>query len=141
MKFAVTHARDTAFEGGGLRPLFEYRDVGIRKATGGRVGAHVIRARRKLGRPLGLHRHALDFQMVYILKGWAKFLYEGEGVFVMRKGDCVHQPPGIHHDLLDCSPDLEMLEITTPARFATAKVKPKPKRAAKTPTRKKGRRR
>ena len=123
--FAVTTARDTTFEGGGLRPVFEYRDLGIRGATGGRFGAHVIRARRRLGRPMGLHRHTLDFQMVYILKGWAKFHYEGEGEFTVRKGDCIHQPPGIHHDLLDYSKDLEMLEIVTPAKFATAAAKPK----------------
>jgi len=127
MKFSVLHAKDGEFAGGGLRPVFEYRDLGIRNATGGRYGAHVIRARRRLGHPMGVHHHTLDFQMVYILKGWAKFHYEGEGEFVVRKGDCIHQPPGIHHDLLDYSRDLEMLEITTPAEFATAAVKPKPK--------------
>jgi mannose-6-phosphate isomerase-like protein (cupin superfamily) len=125
MKFSVLHKKDSAFEGGGLRPVFEYRDLGIRKATGGRYGAHVIRARRRLGHPMGAHLHRLDFQMVYILKGWAKFRYEGEGEFTVRKGDCIHQPPGIHHDLLDYSRDLEMLEITTPASFATRTVKPK----------------
>ena len=127
MKFSVLHAKDGEFAGGGLRPVFEYRDLGIRNATGGRYGAHVIRARRRLGHPMGVHHHTLDFQMVYILKGWAKFHYEGEGEFVVRKGDCIHQPPGIHHDLLDYSRDLEMLEITTPAEFATAAVKPIPK--------------
>jgi mannose-6-phosphate isomerase-like protein (cupin superfamily) len=127
MTFSVVHATDGGFAGGGLRPVFEYRDLGIRRATGGKYGAHVIRARRRLGHAMGLHRHTLSFQMVYILKGWARFHYEGEGEFVVRKGDCIHQPPGIHHDLLDYSRDLEMLEITTPAEFATAKAKPKPK--------------
>jgi mannose-6-phosphate isomerase-like protein (cupin superfamily) len=124
-QFFIVHAKDAAFKGGGLRPVFEYRDLGIRKSTGGKYGAHVIRARRRLGRPMGLHRHTLDFQMVYILKGWAKFYYAGEGEFTVRKGDCIHQPPGIHHDLLDYSRDLEMLEIVTPAAFATAPVTPK----------------
>jgi mannose-6-phosphate isomerase-like protein (cupin superfamily) len=125
MKFSVVHAADTAFEGGGLRPVFEYRDLGIRAATGGRFGAHIIRARRRLGYPMGLHRHTLDFQMVYILKGWARFHYDGAGEVTVRRGDCIHQPPGIHHDLLDYSRDLEMLEIVTPAAFATAAVAPK----------------
>jgi mannose-6-phosphate isomerase-like protein (cupin superfamily) len=128
MKFSVKHAKDSVFEDGGLRPVFEYRDLGIRKATGGKFGAHVIRARRRLGRPMGAHLHRLDFQMVYILKGWAKFRYAGEGEVTVRKGACIHQPPGIHHDLLDYSRDLEMLEITTPAAFATRAVNPKKKR-------------
>ena len=41
--FAVSHAKDAHFEPG-LRPFFEYRDLGIKDATGGRVVAHVIRA-------------------------------------------------------------------------------------------------
>jgi mannose-6-phosphate isomerase-like protein (cupin superfamily) len=122
LRFSVVHAADTAFVGGGLRPVFEYRDLGIRDATGGRFGAHVIRARRRLGRPMGAHRHTLDFQMVYILKGWARFYYAGTGEVTVRPGDCIHQPPGIHHDLLDYSRDLQMLEIVTPADFATASV-------------------
>jgi mannose-6-phosphate isomerase-like protein (cupin superfamily) len=135
MKFSVIHADDTQFAGGGLRPVFEYRDLGIRKSTGGRYGAHVIRARRRLGKPMGLHRHELAFQMVYILKGWARFHYDGEGEFTVRKGDCIHQPPGIHHDLLDYSRDLEMLEITTPAEFATESVAPPARPRKRTPAR------
>lgn len=42
-RFAVNHAADAAFERG-LRPFFEYRDLGIAQATGGQVVAHVIRA-------------------------------------------------------------------------------------------------
>jgi mannose-6-phosphate isomerase-like protein (cupin superfamily) len=140
MRFSVVHAADSAFAGGGLRPVFEYRDLGIRAATDGRFGAHVIRARRRLGRPMGAHRHAVDFQMVYILKGWARFHYAGAGEVTVRAGDCVHQPPGIHHDLLDYSHDLEMLEIVTPAEFATDSVAPKkPRRKMPTP-KKKGKR-
>jgi mannose-6-phosphate isomerase-like protein (cupin superfamily) len=131
MYFSVVHAADTTFTGGGLRPVFEYRDLGIRAATGGRFGAHVIRARRRLGRPMGAHRHKLDFQMVYILKGWARFHYAGAGEVTVRPGDCIHQPPGIHHDLLDYSRDLEMLEIVTPAEFTTASVAAKKKRRGK----------
>ena len=43
--FAVTHAKDAHFERG-LRSFFEYRDLGIKEATQGRVVAHVIRAAR-----------------------------------------------------------------------------------------------
>jgi mannose-6-phosphate isomerase-like protein (cupin superfamily) len=135
MIFSVVHAADTGFEGGGLRPVFQYRDLGIRAATGGRFGAHVIRARRRLGRPMGLHRHTLDFQMVYILKGWARFHYDGAGEVTVRPGDCIHQPPGIHHDLLDYSRNLEMLEIVAPAEFTTASAAGKKSKAKKKGTR------
>lgn len=121
MKFAVSHARDTPFRPDGLRSFFEYRDLGISDATGGKANAHVIRARP--GDPAhagsGWHRHALDFQMVYVLKGWVRFAYDGVGEVLLEAGSCVHQPPGIRHVEIAHSDDLEMLEITLPARFET----------------------
>jgi hypothetical protein len=43
--FVASHAKpkDAVFVRG-LRPFFDYRDLGIKKATQGRVVAHVIRA-------------------------------------------------------------------------------------------------
>jgi len=38
--FTVSHLRDAHFDSG-LRSFFEYRDLGIKAATGGRVAAHV----------------------------------------------------------------------------------------------------
>lgn len=118
MKFSVSHLRDSEYSGG-LRGFFEYRDLGIADATGGRVQAHVIRARPGGSEPGGAHYHRLDFQMVYVLKGWVKFDYEGVGTVRLEAGDCVHQPPGIRHAELEHSDDLEMLEITMPAEFET----------------------
>ena len=56
----------------GLRPHFAYRDLGIERATAGKVLAQVIRARQPCDGPGDEHTHALDFQMVYVLKGWMK---------------------------------------------------------------------
>ncbi len=120
-KLSVSHASDSGFAGGGLRDFFEYRDLGVSKATGGRVGAHVIPALRPCsrGNSTGRHRHGLDFQMVYMLKGTAVFEYEGKDAVEMSEGTCFVQPPGIRHELLSCSGDCEMLEITLPAEFST----------------------
>lgn len=116
-EFSVRHA-DAPFEEG-LRGFFSYRDLGIREATGGRVGAHVIRAKPGHGAQPVWHSHDLGFQMVYVLKGWVEFEYEGQGVVHLEAGSCVHQPPGIRHREVAHSDDVEMLEITTPADFAT----------------------
>jgi hypothetical protein len=63
--FSVSHLRDAAFESDGLRAFFEYRDLGIKAATGGRVGAQVIRAKPGGHGGTGWHRHALEVQLVY----------------------------------------------------------------------------
>jgi quercetin dioxygenase-like cupin family protein len=115
----VQHAKDGQFEGQGLRSFFEYRDLGIADATDGRFHAQVIRAREACTDGTGAHTHTLDFQMVYVLEGWVEFDYEGQGVVRMEAGACVHQPPGIRHELLRCSEDCELLEIVAPADFET----------------------
>ncbi|MEQ8604295.1 MAG: cupin domain-containing protein [Marivibrio sp.] len=119
MRFSVQHAQDAAFEGDGLRSFFEYRDLGIDAATDGKFHAQVIRAREACTGGTGRHTHALDFQMVYVLNGWVEFEYEGRGLVRLEAGACVHQPPGIAHELLRCSDDCELLEITSPAAFET----------------------
>ena len=118
-KFALSRGEEAVFEGGGLRSFFEYRDLGIAAATGGRYHAQVIRAKTATAEGTGPHRHALDFQMVYVLKGWARFDYEGQGEVLLKPGDCVLQPPGIRHELTACSDDMELVEITSPADFGT----------------------
>jgi len=119
-KFMVSHVREEDFQTG-LREYAKYRDLGISKATGGMVQAHVIR----LVPPCipeevsKLHYHDVDFQMVYVLKGWMKSEFEGQGPVLMREGTCWIQPPRIKHKVLDYSDDCEVLEIILPAEFET----------------------
>ncbi len=120
--FTVSHADGSRFEGAGLRAFFEYRELGIAKATGGRFGAHVIRAVPGLESPGAWHRHELDFQMVYVTRGWVVFEYEGQGEHVLRAGSCVLQPAGIRHREVRHSDDMELIEITSPADFGTEEV-------------------
>jgi len=118
--FNVSHPRPEDFQGG-LRPYAEYRDLGMSKATSGMVRAHVIRMippcdPQEVSKR---HYHEVDFQMVYVLKGWIKSEFDGEGEITMRAGSCWLQPPGIKHSVLDYSDDCELLEIILPADFET----------------------
>ncbi len=123
-EFSVSHLKDAEFESQGLRSFFEYRDLGIKAATGGRVGAHVIRAKPGKHGSTGWHSHDLEVQLVYVLKGWVEFDYEGVGEVRLEAGACVHQPPGIRHVEIAHSDDVEFLEITLPADFTTEKAEP-----------------
>jgi len=115
----VSQPRAKDFKPDGLRPYFLYRDLGIDRATKGRFGAHVIRAREAMRGGQGKHTHALGFQLVYVLKGKARFWYDGFGTVEMVAGSSVYQPPGIRHEMLSCSRNCEILEITSPAEFVT----------------------
>lgn len=115
----VNHLRPDSFQPDGLRPFFEYRPLGLKELTGGKVGAHVIRARPGMHADAPRHSHALDFQFVYVLKGWVEFEYEGHGTHRLVAGSTVYQPPGIKHKEIAHSDDLELIEITMPADFET----------------------
>lgn len=54
-------------------------------------------------------------------RGWARFMYEDQETLV-KAGDCVHQRPGVRHYLFDYSPDMEYIEIVSPADFTTIDV-------------------
>jgi quercetin dioxygenase-like cupin family protein len=122
-RFHVARAKDADWRVG-LRPHFAYRDLGIDAATEGKVLAQVIRARQRSAGAGDEHKHHLDFQMVYVLRGWMRTQFEGVGERTLEAGDCMYQEPGINHRVLDYSDDLEVLEITIPADFETVTVAP-----------------
>ena len=118
-RFRVSHLRRSKFARRGLRSYFEYRDLGIKRATGGKVVAHVIRARAGKAPHGEWHRHDCEVQFVYVLQGWVRFEYEGVGEVLMKAGSCFYQPPRIRHRELEHSPDVQMLEVVAPASFRT----------------------
>jgi quercetin dioxygenase-like cupin family protein len=117
--FSHVKPGDTPWRLDGLRAFFEYRDLGVAAATGGRVIAQLVRANEAPEEGTGWHTHQAEFHIVLMLKGWAKFMYEDKETLV-EAGDCVHQRPGIVHYLYDYSPDMEYLEVVGPAEFGTA---------------------
>jgi len=122
-KFTVSHHRDADFASG-LRAYAKYRDLGIAAATGCMVQAHVIRfvppfEPQEASTP---HYHEVDFQMVYVLKGWYKTEFEGEGIHTFEAGSCWIQPPRIRHAVRGYSDDCELLEIVLPASFGTVEL-------------------
>lgn len=123
-RFVVSHHREEDFDQG-LRPYSAYRDLGIAPATGGMVQAHVIRMTKpftteEVAIP---HYHDVDFQMVYVLKGWFRSEFEGQGAHTFHAGSCWIQPPRIKHTVLGYSDDCELLEIVLPADFETVTLR------------------
>jgi quercetin dioxygenase-like cupin family protein len=121
-KFHVTHDKDAHWDTG-LRQYFAYRDLGMVGPTGGRVRAHVIRPVNGC-KSSDTHYHTLDFQMVYVLKGWARVWFDGIGEVRFEQGSCMYQEPGIVHKVLEYSDDYTVIEIAMPADFPTVTVAP-----------------
>jgi mannose-6-phosphate isomerase-like protein (cupin superfamily) len=124
-RIAISHHREEDFKADGLRAYAKYRDLGIADASHGLAQAHVIRLQGPCdpAEVSKLHFHAVDFQMVYVLKGWVKTYMEGEGETLMQEGSAWTQPPKIKHMILDYSDDVELLEVILPAEFRTVELK------------------
>jgi mannose-6-phosphate isomerase-like protein (cupin superfamily) len=123
-RIAISHHREEDFVANGLRHYAHYRDLGIAEASHGLAQAHVIR----LIGPCNpaevskLHFHDVEFQLVYVLKGWVKTYMEGQGETLMKEGSCWSQPPRIKHLILDYSDNCELLEVILPAEFRTVEL-------------------
>jgi len=101
------------------RAGMRYRDLIPGRWNGHVVASHI---RIPIGGPVPdyVHYHDVRFQMIYCHRGWVRVVYLDQGApFVMRPGDCVLQPPGIRHQVLEASDGLEVIEIGCPALHAT----------------------
>jgi hypothetical protein len=123
-RIAISHHRDEDFKADGLRAYAQYRDLGVADASGGVARAHVIRLIGPCdpNEVSKLHFHDVDFQMVYVLKGWVKTYMEGIGETTFSEGSSWTQPPRIKHLIMDYSDDVELLEVILPADFKTVEL-------------------
>jgi quercetin dioxygenase-like cupin family protein len=96
-----------------------YRDLVADRQGGSMVASHV---RIQTAGPVAdyVHHHRVRFQAIYCYKGWVRVVYEDQGPpFVLQPGDCVLQPPGIRHRVLESSAGLEVVEVASPAEHET----------------------
>ncbi len=117
--FDFTPFRESDFAQKGLRAFMQYRDLGLRRATGGLMRAEHIRVIAKTDMKTGWHCHELDFQFVFVLKGYVTFITEDGETVTLRAGDCAHLPALYRHDEIEFASDFEVVEITAPADVRT----------------------
>lgn len=96
-----------------------YRDLVPSRFGGVLIASHI---RIPGGGPVPdyVHYHAVRFQVIFCRRGAVRVVYEDQGEpFWMRAGDCVLQPPGIRHRVLESADDLEVVELGCPAEHPT----------------------
>ena len=121
-EFMVQHLKSGKFKTG-LRSYAAYRDLGVQNATDGAVQAHVIRLLGACDPDVVSirHLHGVQFQFLYMLKGWMIGEYNGRRV-KMEEGSCWIQPNSIPHTVLDYSENCEMIELILPGDFKTVEL-------------------
>ena len=128
MKIAVTSAKNPDFVEG-RRSFFEYRDLGVTKASDGWMRAQVMSAITGMTQPTGWHYHVCEGQFVYALKGFVELEFEDGTNCRLEAGDSCFIPGGMKHNELRTSDDVEILEVCLPANMGTVPCDPPPKSA------------
>ncbi len=101
------------------RAGMQYRELLPRRLGGRLIASHIRIAE---GGPVAdyVHYHDVRFQMIYCHRGWVRVVYEDQGPpFVLAPGDCVLQPPGIRHRVLEAAAGTEVIEVSAPAEHVT----------------------
>ena len=99
---------------------FEQRDTGINNATKGLASVRV-------SRPLSSNifseqmTHDTDILFTFVMHGKMQLEGEGQGKEKLSRGDAFVIPPDFKHQFLNCSGDLELLEVSLPGNFKTNK--------------------
>jgi len=96
---------------------FEARETGIGAATAGVASVQVAR-------PIASTRgqvtsHTSDILFSFVLSGSVTLRGEGQGAHALVEGDAYVIPPHVKTSLTDASTDLQLLEVSLPARFDT----------------------
>lgn len=96
-----------------------YRDLIPSRLDGALIASNIMIPQ---GGPVAdhVHYHEVAFQLIFCVAGWVEVVYEDQGKpFKLQAGDCVTQPPGIRHQVLQASDGLEVVEIGLPAEHMT----------------------
>ncbi len=116
--FEITRFKDAPDQITGRAGML-YRDLIPSRFGGKMIASHISIPE---GGPVNdmVHFHEIEFQLIYCYRGWVKVVYEDQGEpMTLRPGDCVTQPPGIRHRVLESSDHLEVIEIGVPAMHMT----------------------
>ena len=113
----------TPWQPDGLLPGNAYRELAVGAATGGKVGLRHLLSTAPFQVETGWHWHDMEVHAVFVIRGYITFRFAGlSGDQVVRAGECITQPAGVPHNVVDRSSDLELLELTLPQRFSTREL-------------------
>jgi quercetin dioxygenase-like cupin family protein len=93
---------------------FEYRDTGIGAATDGLAGARVARPLAGVSATAPA-AHDAEFVFGFVLEGSTTLVCADHDPFALVAGDTFVVPAGMQYSLEQCSPDLELLDVTLAA--------------------------
>ena len=108
----------------GRREFFKYRELGVTEASNGAMRAQITEAKQGLSEPTGWHYHVCDQQFIYMIKGWVDLEFEDGRKVRLKQGDSMMIPGGTRHNETATSEEMDILEISVPAKMSTVVCDP-----------------
>ena len=103
----------------GRRDFLQYRELGVTKASEGKIRAQITSASQGLSEETGWHIHRCEGQLVYMLSGWVDLVFAGGRVERVGPGDSIYIPGNTPHNETATSDSFELLEVSIPADMGT----------------------
>ena len=103
----------------GRRDFLVYRDLGVAKASNGRMSAQTMTFIQGKVPLTGWHYHVCESQLCYVMKGSIDLEFEDGVKRRMKEGDVFYIPGGMKHNETALSDDYMYMEITVPANLGT----------------------
>ena len=108
----------------GRRDFFSYLELGVTEASNGAMRAQIMRASQGMSQPTGWHYHECDQQFIHMLKGWVDLEFEDGRKIRLKAGDSMMIPGGLRHNETATADEMEILEVSVPARLGTVPCDP-----------------
>lgn len=108
----------------GRRDFFNYHELGVTDATNGAMRAQIMKATQGLSEPTGWHYHECDQQFIHMLKGWVDLEFEDGRKIRLKAGDSMMIPGGMRHNETATADEMEILEVSVPAKLGTVPCDP-----------------
>ncbi len=109
--------------GAGPRSFFGYRDLGANEVTDGRIHLHMVRATSQEAPSNGTGWHIHSMSQWYIVTGGVGNIdVAAHGRHRLVRGDFMTISAQMPHNEFEFSPDYEVIQLCTPARYETVAV-------------------
>lgn len=115
----VHHEKDKAVWTPFRIPGFKSRDTGISAGTKGVAGIHVAQFEAGATAPTV---HDADIHFTFVMEGRMTLQADGQPSSELEAGDAFVIPPGLATHYVDCSDDLELLEVALRGDFTSQVV-------------------
>ena len=123
MSFALSNVK-TAPTTTGRRDFFVYRDLGVAKASNGRMSAEAMTFIKGKVPLTGWHYHVCESQLCVVMSGSIDLEFEDGIKRRMSAGDVFFIPGGMKHSETALSDDYSYMEIAVPANLGTVGCDP-----------------